>query len=135
MSKQGGLWTPSQPLLQTHVCVPLRSVADEIIRRHTMGPCILDGEMVVWNKKRWEQGPNMPQPTAAHQTALSSPCSGLLWLSPSRQCFEPFGSIKPLVTAIRDKKPAGGKLEVRCPCPRLPPLVAHACRVVQQSWA
>lgn len=32
----------------------MHSVADEIIQRHTKGTCILDGEMVVWNKKRWD---------------------------------------------------------------------------------
>ena len=28
------------------------SVADDMVRQFTEGPCILDGELLVWNKKR-----------------------------------------------------------------------------------
>ncbi|PRW39278.1 dynamin-related GTPase isoform A [Chlorella sorokiniana] len=55
------------------------NVADAMIRQFTTGPCILDGELLVWNKKRGE--------------------------------FEAFGSIKPVIVAIRDRKPADAKLE------------------------
>lgn len=27
------------------------SVVDDMIRRYTRGPCVLDGELIVWNKK------------------------------------------------------------------------------------
>lgn len=29
---------------------------DEVIRRATPGPCILDGELIVWHKKRCAAG-------------------------------------------------------------------------------
>ncbi|KAL4853400.1 Dynamin-related protein 5A [Chlorella vulgaris] len=55
------------------------SVLDETIRRYTRDSCMLDGELIVWNKKR--------------------------------QAFEPFGSLKPLVGAIRENKPSSSVLE------------------------
>ncbi|KAL4438716.1 hypothetical protein ABPG77_006320 [Micractinium sp. CCAP 211/92] len=55
------------------------SVMDEVIRRATPGPCILDGELIVWNKKRG--------------------------------VFAPFSSLKPVISAIMDKKQPGEKID------------------------
>ncbi|EFN52891.1 hypothetical protein CHLNCDRAFT_138420 [Chlorella variabilis] len=55
------------------------SVVDDMIRRYTRGPCVLDGELIVWNKKE--------------------------------QVFEPFGSLKPLISAILEQKHRGDVLD------------------------
>ncbi|KAL4440149.1 hypothetical protein ABPG75_003150 [Micractinium tetrahymenae] len=55
------------------------SLMDEVIRRATAGPCILDGELIAWDKRK--------------------------------ASFVSFGSVKPLITAIREGKGADERLE------------------------
>lgn len=55
------------------------SVMDAVIRQATRGPCILDGELIVWHKKKG--------------------------------VFAAFGSLKPLIGAIKEKKKSNDVVE------------------------
>ena len=46
-------WSRERQIMHRHAPPPFfRSVADDMVRQFTEGPCILDGELLVWNKKR-----------------------------------------------------------------------------------
>lgn len=50
-------------LFSTHcytACLVACSVVDELIVRYTRGTCVLDGELLVWNKTRWVRSSVQP---------------------------------------------------------------------------